>query len=185
MCNRFSVGRLSTGSQSYCNRTATGLVQFGTRQTQQMIDVGKNAAKQPNYRTCQYGMKWGMWNLQGGGRWFEPSIAHLEKSCKKQYFADKERGRGYASWPSYCNPNGDWLTTWFSTPLPSSRQLTASCARSASVVRDLVLATSAAAVRSARSRRRRVAQGNEAGGLRPQGSSAAVGPPGGALDISV
>jgi hypothetical protein len=64
----------------YCNRTATETVQVGTQRTQQMLDVGKNAAKQLNYRTSQYGMEWGIWNLQGGGRWFEPSIAHLEKA---------------------------------------------------------------------------------------------------------
>jgi hypothetical protein len=60
----------------YYNRTATGTVRVGTRWTQQMLDVGKNAAKQLNCRTGQYGMKRRIWNLQGGGRWFEPSIAH-------------------------------------------------------------------------------------------------------------
>jgi hypothetical protein len=61
----------------YCNRTVTGMVQFGTQRTQQMLDEGKNAAKQPDQRTCQYGMKRRIWNLQGGGRWYESSIAHL------------------------------------------------------------------------------------------------------------
>jgi hypothetical protein len=61
--------------------TATGTVQFGTQRTQQMVDVGKTAAKQPDHRTGQYGMKWETWNLQGGGRWFESSIAHFEKAA--------------------------------------------------------------------------------------------------------
>jgi hypothetical protein len=46
-----------------------------------MLDVGKTAAKQLNYRTYQYGMKRETWNLQGGGRWFEPSIAHQGKAA--------------------------------------------------------------------------------------------------------
>src|SRR5829696_10558630 len=41
--------------------------------------------------------------LQGGGRWFEPSIAHLETSCKQRYFVGTERGPGVAAWPFYCN----------------------------------------------------------------------------------
>jgi hypothetical protein len=87
----------------YCNRTATGLVQASTQRTQQLLDVGKNAAKRLNFRTCQYGMKWRMRNLQGGGRWFEPSIAHLEKSCKGWHFAGKKKGPENASRPFYCN----------------------------------------------------------------------------------
>jgi hypothetical protein len=39
----------------YCNRTATGTVQFGTQRTQQMFGAGKDAANQQIYRTCQYG----------------------------------------------------------------------------------------------------------------------------------
>jgi hypothetical protein len=50
-----------------------------------MLDVGKNAAKQVKYRTSQYGMRWVKWNLQGGGRWFKSSIAHLTK----RHFAGK------------------------------------------------------------------------------------------------
>jgi hypothetical protein len=44
-----------------------------------MLDVGKNAVKQLNYRTSQYGMRWVKWNLQGGGRWFKSSIAHFQR----------------------------------------------------------------------------------------------------------
>jgi hypothetical protein len=59
-----------------------------------MLDLGKNAAKRLNYRTCQYGMKWGMWNLQGGGRWFESSIAHLRKHPFAGETPHKRVGRG-------------------------------------------------------------------------------------------
>jgi hypothetical protein len=41
--------------------------------------------------------------LQGGGRWFEPSIVHLESTWKQGYFANMERGPGVAAWPFYCN----------------------------------------------------------------------------------
>jgi hypothetical protein len=34
--------------------TTTGTVRFGTQRTQDLFGVGKNAAKQPIYRTCQY-----------------------------------------------------------------------------------------------------------------------------------
>ena len=70
--------------------TATGLVRVGTRRTQEILNVGKNAAKQPNYRTCQYSMRCGMWNSQGGGRCFESSSAHVRKILHKAVF----RGQG-------------------------------------------------------------------------------------------
>jgi hypothetical protein len=41
--------------------------------------------------------------LQGGGRWFKSSIAHLKKSCKGRFFAGKKSEPGRVSWLSYCN----------------------------------------------------------------------------------
>src|SRR5215217_9173018 len=41
--------------------------------------------------------------LQGGGRWFKSSIAHLENTCKTRHFALTERGPGSASRPFCCN----------------------------------------------------------------------------------
>ena len=67
-----SCGDATAGSPSFRSRreislpawerTATGTVQRSTQRTQQVLDVGKNAAKQLNYRTSQYGRKWGIWN---------------------------------------------------------------------------------------------------------------------------
>jgi hypothetical protein len=72
-----------------------------------MLDVGKNAAKLLNFRTYQFGMKWETWNLQGGGRWFKSSIAHLGNSCKRRH--------------------GTEFTTWFPPPLPSPRLRSPAC----------------------------------------------------------
>ena len=48
--------------------------------------------------------------LQGGGRWFEPSIAHLEKAAICRGNAAQVRGPEYASrlplLQPYCNPTG-------------------------------------------------------------------------------
>jgi hypothetical protein len=85
-----------------------------------VLAAGKNAAKQLNYRTCQYGMKWGMWNLQGGGRWFEPSIAHYRKSG---VFAGKtfeqDEGPGTKPGPVCSNGAATQLTHYASAVLIS------------------------------------------------------------------
>jgi hypothetical protein len=50
-----------------------------------VLGENNNAANHHNYRTGQYALEHGILNLQGGGRWFKSSIAHL----KERHFAGK------------------------------------------------------------------------------------------------
>lgn len=53
-----SFSQAPTNPKKYCNRTATGPIQAGTRRTGSLANISKNPAKQGNYRTQRYGPKW-------------------------------------------------------------------------------------------------------------------------------
>ena len=62
--------------------TATGPVQVGTRQTQQMLDRGNNPVKTAKLPDTLVRDEMGNAELtRRGGRWFEPSIAHYREAA--------------------------------------------------------------------------------------------------------
>src|SRR5215203_926122 len=65
--------------------------------------------------------------LQGGGRWFEPSIAHLEITWKWRYFERAQAGQGALLallLQPCCNPSEVALTIVL---LPSHRRRSLAC----------------------------------------------------------
>ena len=75
---RCPIGRLTTGTRSYCNRTATGPVCAGTQRTSCRLQPRKMPAKQQNRRTHQNGPEHTSWLLHGGGQGFESPPLHSE-----------------------------------------------------------------------------------------------------------
>jgi hypothetical protein len=87
------------------------LVATYTSCTPVQVATGEFICVRPARNRLVYGDWWTSLNLcecftpplQGGGRWFEPSIAHLEITWKLGYFERAERRPGYAPLPSCCN----------------------------------------------------------------------------------
>jgi len=85
--------------QPYCNRGGTGRY---TTDIHHCVRVGflaqlkEMAGYSGTHRNTRAPF------LQGGGRWFEPSIAHSRSTCKQRYLAGTEIRPGSASRPFCC-----------------------------------------------------------------------------------
>ena len=77
----------------YCNRTATRPVRAGTQRTPNRLRRAENPIGRLICRAHKDGLARTLANLQGGGRWFEPSIAHYKTPAKQRFLYMKSEAR--------------------------------------------------------------------------------------------